>query len=184
MARLPYLKKSDLQLSEQHYYDEISEKRGFFPRPFSVLLNNPKAAVNVANLGSYVRFESSLPDQLREIVILTVAREMNNAYEFTHHASIAKNFGVSSDIIESIKNKITETLPEKEQLLIEFTKEVITSSKIPDILYNRINELIGTQGIVDLTVTITYYCLLARIMDVFEVTLEPNQDSLLWYIRK
>ena len=42
MARLPYLKKSDLQLSEQHYYDEISEKRGFFPRPFSVLLNNPK----------------------------------------------------------------------------------------------------------------------------------------------
>mgnify|MGYP001026515808 CR=1 FL=1 len=179
MARLPYLKRSDLLSSEQHYYDEISEKRDFFPRPFSVLLNNPKAAVKVANLGSYVRFESSLPHQIREIVILTVAREMNNAYEFTHHSSIAQNFGVTSNIIEAIKNNITETLPEKEKLFIAFTKNVMTSDKIPDIIYNRIKKLIGDQGVIDLTVTITYYCLLARIMDVFEVTLEPNQESQL-----
>ena len=30
MARLPYLKRSDLLSSEQHYYDEISEKRDFY----------------------------------------------------------------------------------------------------------------------------------------------------------
>ena len=99
MVRVPYLQRHDLPEDLQHYYDTISKKRNFFPRPFSVLLHQPEAAARVAQLGSYVRFESSLTDQIREIIILTTAREMNSVYEFTHHVHIAKDFVVSDEII-------------------------------------------------------------------------------------
>ena len=180
MVRVPYLQRNDLQENLQHYYDEISDKRDFFPRPFSVLLHQPEAAARVANLGSYVRFESSLTDEIREIIILTTAREVNSVYEFTHHVHIAKGFGVSTAAIDSIRKGTTpQGLTTEQAVFVRFTQELLRSGKVPNDLYNALEKLVGKEGIIDAGVTTTYYRLLASLMNIFEVTLEPEQQPLL-----
>ena len=180
MVRVPYLQRHDLPEDLQHYYDTISKKRDFFPRPFSVLLHQPEAATRVAQLGSYVRFESSLTDQIREIIILTTAREMNSVYEFTHHVHIAKDFGVSDEIIETIRMGTTpKGLTEEEAVFVNFTQELFRSGKVSDELYQSLENLVGKEGVVDVGLTTTYYRLLASLMNIFEVGLEPGQEPLL-----
>lgn len=180
MVRVPYLQKHDLSEDLQHYYETISKKREFFPRPFSVLLHQPEAAARVAQLGSYVRFESSLTDQIREIIILTTAREINSVYEFTHHVHIAKDFGVSDEIIETIRMGTSpKGLTEEQAVFVNFTQELLRSDKVSEDLYHSMENLVGKEGIVDIGLTTTYYRLLASLMNIFEVDLESGQEPLL-----
>mgnify|MGYP001234025338 CR=1 FL=1 len=180
MVRVPYLQRNDLQENLRHYYDEISNKRDFFPRPFSVLLHQPEAAARIANLGSYVRFESSLTDTIREMIILTTAREMNSVYEFTHHVHIAKGFGVSTSAINSIRKGTTpEGLTTEQAIFVRFTQELLRSGTVSTDLYNTLEKLVGVEGIIDAGLTATYYRLLANLMNIFEVGLEPEEQPLL-----
>jgi hypothetical protein len=76
MARIPLLtNKEDVAEDKQHIVEEIMGSRGGrISGPFSVLLHNPEAAGRSAHLGSALRFESTLPDALREVAINTAAR--------------------------------------------------------------------------------------------------------------
>ena len=84
MARLPYISREDLTEDKTHIYDRIAETRKGdiqakgMPRIFQLLLNNPEAAAPVAALGEYIRFSSNLDPVVREIAILSTAREMSS----------------------------------------------------------------------------------------------------------
>ena len=63
--------------------------------PFGVLLNSPKLAARVADTGAFVRFEFGQPEGLKETLIIATAREMKQQYEFSAHARLARQAGVS-----------------------------------------------------------------------------------------
>ena len=100
MARLPYVEREDLSEDKRHIYDRIAETRrgdkavSEIPRVFKLVLNSPDAARAVAALGEYVRFGSALDPVVREIAILSTARELRSQYEWTHHEPIARRVGV------------------------------------------------------------------------------------------
>ena len=78
MARIPqFTTEKDLSADQQDAFDEISASRGQISGPFSVLLNSPELARRAAHLGAYIRFESVLSDQTRELAIITVARHQS-----------------------------------------------------------------------------------------------------------
>ena len=64
MPRLPQLKAKD-QLPEAHreIHDYLVKTRGRVSDGFSALLNSPDLAGRIAHTGSYIRFESKLPDR-------------------------------------------------------------------------------------------------------------------------
>ena len=75
MANLPRIKnREDLPEEGWAAYDEIVGSRGGVSGPFSVLLNSPEAGRRVGHLGAYIRFESSLPEEVTELAILVTAR--------------------------------------------------------------------------------------------------------------
>ena len=73
-------KMSDEQLKV--YNKIISGPRGKFGGPFPALLRLPKAADLIQELGSWLRFESKMPSQLREIVILMAAHQWDCKIEW------------------------------------------------------------------------------------------------------
>ena len=91
MARIPYISRKELTTDGQEIYDHIAESRSNvakneeIPRVFQLLLNSPKAASALGKLGEYLRFESSLDPVIREIAILSVARQLGSRYEWAHH---------------------------------------------------------------------------------------------------
>ncbi len=86
MARLSEVTRDQLKAEDQEYFDQIVGSRGSIRGPYGVLLHSPKLAARVAHTGTYVRFDCDIPNGLKEVVIITTAREIKSQYEFTAHA--------------------------------------------------------------------------------------------------
>lgn len=102
MPRLPEISRDQLNPQEQQFFDEIVGTRGGVRGPYGVLLHSPDLASSVAHTGTYLRFESDMPNALKEVVILTTAREIKSQFEFTSHVALARRAGVSEDTIRAI----------------------------------------------------------------------------------
>ena len=82
MARIPLVTRDDVPEREKGAYDAFMKSRGNRPNvgPYSLLLHMPEMAQRLEALRTYIRGEASLPQKLQELVMLTVAREMDCAF--------------------------------------------------------------------------------------------------------
>ncbi len=180
MARVPALSREDVPEDKRHIYDEIAASRGEVSGPFSALINSPDVAGRVANLGTYIRFESTLPGTVQELAILTASRELNCQYEWTHHETLAHKAGVSDNAIEAVRDRRDLVgLTREDASVIQFVREAIRSHRVSDETFGEARKLFGTQQITDLTATIAYYSMIAICLNTLEVELEPGLTPLL-----
>lgn len=177
MARIPQISGKDEVAEEYHHIvDSISSSRGRISGPFSVLLHSPEVAGRAAHLGAYIRFDSTLPGDLREVAINTAAREFDCDYEWAAHARLAKEAGVSDEAIDAIANRgELDALSEDEALVIQYGRELFRDHRISDATYKAAEARFGVQGVVELTATMGYYGMLACALNAFEV--EPPADA-------
>src|SRR5439155_10294089 len=75
MARVPYVQREQLKPEEQKHFDAIAGSRGRVGPNFQTLLNSPEAGGRFAGFGEYVRFHGDVPERLKELAIITAARE-------------------------------------------------------------------------------------------------------------
>ena len=103
MSRLPKLEADQMSADQKRVVAEItSGPRGEVRGPFIPLLHNPKAADAVQRMGSFLRFDGTLPGALREMVILVVARQWTAQYEWFAHHKIALDEGLDPAIADAI----------------------------------------------------------------------------------
>ena len=175
MARLPEISRDQLNPQEQQFFDEIVGSRGGVRGPYGVLLHSPDLAHRVAHTGTYLRFECDLPNNLKEVVILTTAREIRSQFEYTAHAQLARQAGVSEETIQAITDgKAPEGLPDDEALLVRYALELLRNRKITDDTFNAVQGKYGNQGVVDLTALIGHYLLVGQVLAAFDVGLSPG----------
>jgi alkylhydroperoxidase family enzyme len=186
MARVPYISKDDLPQDKQHIYDHINqtrssvEEKAGVPNSFRALLNSPAAAEVVGALGEYIRFKSPLHPAIRETAILSVAKELNSQYEWTHHEPVARSAGVRDEVIASIlSGRAPMGLPAKEGVFAQASKEFVRNGVISERTYQAIEHLLGPQQTVDLIVTIGYYVMLNNVLGSLGVELEDGLKPLL-----
>ena len=175
MARLPSITREQLKPEDQRYFDEIAGSRGGIRGPYGVLLHSPDLAARVAATGAYVRFDFDLPNSLKEVVILATAKELNNQYEFSAHARLAREAGVAEETIRSIaQGTAPQGLSGDEAMLVRYARELLGDRKISDATFNAAKNKLGDQGVVDLTALIGHYLLVAQILTAFDVELAPG----------
>lgn len=179
-TRTPYLTERD-QVSEdgRESYDSVLESRGRISGPFGVLLNSPELAGRAGHLGAYVRFEGGLPDAVRELAILTTAREFDCAYEWAAHEPIAREAGVREEAIETVADREPpDDLSETEALLVNYGRHLFGEYVVPDDLFDEARTTFGVEGVVELTATMGYYSMIACVLNAFEVTPEEGGPEL------
>ena len=175
MARVPYLGREDLSADKQHVFDRIAESRGRVGNVFRALLNSPEAAEVVAAVGEHVRYRSSLDPVIREIAILSTAREHGNDYEWAHHEALAREVGVRDEVVEAIRSgRAPMGLPAKEGVFAQAARELVRDGTLTDRTFQAVEHLLGPQLTVELIVTIGYYTMLSRVMTALGVELEEG----------
>ncbi len=175
MARLPNLTREQLKPEDQKYYDEIVGTRGSIRGPFGALLHSPDLAARIAATGAYVRFDFNLPNPLKEVLVLTAAREINSQYAFTAHARLAREANVSEDTIRAIaQGTAPQGLSGDEAMLVKYALELLREHKISDATYNAVQDRFGVRTTVELTGLIGHYMLVGLILAAFEVDLFPG----------
>jgi 4-carboxymuconolactone decarboxylase len=130
----------------------------------------PEVAQKLEALRVCIRDETSLPQKLQELVMLTVAREMNCAYIWFAHAAAAKKAGVRSSVIDDIREQreLTGLSPE-EQTVVEFARELLRNRKVSQAPFERASASFGQRGTLTLTNLIGCYAALAYFMNVYEL---------------
>src|SRR5436309_13630187 len=107
MARIPLATREQIAEKEQPVYDAFMASRTNRPNigPYSLLLHMPEMAQRLEALRTSIRDEASLPQKLQELVMITVAREMNCAFIWYAHAAAARQAGVRGDIVDNIRER-------------------------------------------------------------------------------
>ena len=175
MARVRYVSRDELTPDKRPIYDRIAETRGSVVNVFQALLNSPDAAAAVANLGEYVRYRSPLAPTIREIAILSTARELNFEYEWAYHEPVAREVGVSDKVIDSIRSgRAPMGIPAKEGVFAQAAKELVRDGRLSDRTFQAIEHLLGPLQTVDLIVLVGFYTMLGRAIASLGVELGPG----------
>ena len=178
MAKVPLRSREELPPNKQHIYDSIAGTRGSVLNVFTALLNSPDAAEAAGNLGAYLRYRSPLDPGSREIAILTVARELDVAYEWAHHEPVGREVGVRDEVIESIRSgRAPMGLPAKEGVFAQAAKELVRNRKLTDRTYQAVEHLIGPAQTIDLIVLVGYYSLLAGVINTLDIELDEGTTA-------
>ena len=141
--------------------------RGSVRGPFAVLLNSPGTFAPAQALGAYLRFESTIPDDLRELAILVTARHWRQDYEWTVHAVLAAKAGIHARAIDALAaGTDARDLTAGQTQVMLFCEQLHRSGTVDDATFARAEEILGTTGIIDLCAVCGYYALLAMVMNV------------------
>lgn len=180
MARIPlFATKEGLPPQAHHVFDAIAQSRGWIAGPFALMLNSPQVAGRVAHLGAYLRFESVLSLDERELATLTAAREIDCDYEWSLHVDLARTAGVREEAIDVIGNNGSlDQLTDREALIVAYGRELIPGHRVSSVTFEAAHRVFGDQGMLDLTVTMGYYAMLAFALNAFEVEPSPGTPRL------
>ncbi len=145
----------------------LSSGRTSLGGPFNVMLRSPAMGDLAQGLGAQIRFHSSLPSRLNELVIITTARYWMVQYEWNAHRRAAAQAGVSEEIITAIANgKRPAKLAADEAAVFNFASELLKTHGVSDATYATAKNTVGERGIVDMMFAMGYYQTVAMLLNV------------------
>lgn len=152
--------------------------RGGLIGPFVPLLRAPELMTRVQLVGEYLRFESVTPDALRELVILMVARDWDQDFEWGHHIGIARAAGLSEDVISAIARRLPLSGPPSEAAVWRLVDELTRTHAVTDDTYQVALSLLGDEALIEVVVTVGYYVTLAMAMNVARTPVPADYERL------
>jgi 4-carboxymuconolactone decarboxylase len=181
-SRLPLIPRDQLDANGQKIFDAINGPGQTNPRlgPPANSLYALAPSEPYDRLNQLLRKTVAGP-RFFEICTLIAAREYDQQYEWTGHEIAAQRAGVEQNIIDTIKfNRGLEGLPEKEATIIQYGRDLFHKHKVDLALYNKVVELFGRQGMMELTMTIGDYAMTAILLNAVDQQLPPDRKPLLW----
>lgn len=172
MARIPPATRDDVPEGEKGAYDEFMKSRGNRRNvgPYSLLLYMPEMAQRLEALRTYIRGEPSLPQKLQELVMISVAREMDCAFIWYAHAAAARQAGVRDAIVDNIREKKPLTNLDADELtVVNFTRELLQQRKVSQPTFDAAIARFGRRGVMTLTNLVACYAVLAYNMNTYEL---------------
>jgi 4-carboxymuconolactone decarboxylase len=156
----------------------IAGPRGRLSGPFIALLRSPELFERTQRLGEYLRFQSIVPQRLRELAILSTARHWHQNYEWQAHAPIAERLGISRRLIDALATEaVPEGLESDEAIVLSFCAELYQNRAVSDTVYLQALSLLGEDGVVELCGICGYYALLAMVLNVARTGLPPGAPA-------
>ncbi len=173
MARIPYPNIEDLP-------EKIRTAAEKLP-PLNIMrmfLNAPTNALPLLSFGQSILTKQELDAHLRELAILRVAHLTGANYEWTQHVPIAKETGVTDEQVEAVpQGAAAAAFDDLEKRVLRFTDEVTQNVKASQETFQALEKDLGPRQMVELALAIGFYGMVARIMESFEVELEPTAGT-------
>ena len=173
MARIPYPNLEDLPEKVRVAAEKLP--------PLNIMkmfLNAPTNAIPLLVFGQSILTKQELDDHLRELAILRVAHLTGANYEWTQHVPLAKETGVTDAQVEALpQGADADAFNEVEKNVIRFTDEVTQDVKASAETFAALEKDLGPRQMVELALAIGFYGMVARVMESFEVELEPTAGT-------
>ncbi len=179
-SRLPPLSPDAYdQAQKDAQADFMATRKVGFSGPWHVFIRSPELLTHAQRMGEYLRYRCKLSGRISEFVILLVARDWTQDYEFGTHRKHGLTAGLTEAIIDAVRDgRRPEGLDEELSVIWDFVTELLRARRVSDTSYGRALARFGEQGIIDLAGIIGYYSLLAMTMNVARVA-PPQGEACL-----
>ena len=183
-SRLPLKRREDLDEEGKKVYDFLvdpeSQTLAGLTGPRGFYLYSPKAGQHLSLANTYLRFESGLDPQVRELAILVIAREMRSQFEWTMHEPVAREVGLEPAAIEVVRdNKSPQNLTERNALIIRFGRELVREPKLSSETFSQVAQAFGEEELVTLTLLMGNYMRTALLLRAVDMQIPVDREPLL-----
>jgi len=181
--RLPVPRREDLDETGRKLYDRATTPGATIAGlqgPAGVQLYSTRTAHLLTALNRYLRYEASISARVREIAILTTARELDSQFEWVAHEPQALKEGIEPNVIDIIKHrKTTSGLPEPDAMVIELGRQVWRDHKVTSELFARLKAQFGANKLIDLVLLMGNYAGTAALLAAVDMQLHKGKEPLL-----
>ena len=179
MARVKLIEKAEAAPKILEVYQKIEDNGAKVINLFKALANSPTGIMlNTIRLGSAILGQTSLAPKLREMTILRVAKICGSEYEWKQHEAIARQVGLSDEQIKAIADwKESDRFNDEECAVLQYVDEVASKVSVSDQTFNALKKYFNDSTIVELTVTVGYYSMLARVLVPLQVEVDASYVS-------
>lgn len=150
----------------------IKARRGGELTPLDgLLLHSPPLAAAWNHLFKVVRTQTTIPADIRELVILRVAMLNAADYEWAAHEPIAREAGLTNEQLAGLReHAISAVFDARQTVVLNYTDRMTVNVKVSDDEFVKLEDSFDERQIVELTATIASYNLVSRFLVAMELT--------------
>ena len=157
-ARLPYVKKSDLDAKTQKSLAPFVSKDDTLRGPLAFAAYNPAVAQALFDLHNAAVPGGSLDPHTRELAILVACRETNYNLEWNGHEAAARKAGIDDKVIDVVRRRgPLKGLDAKDAEVIRFGREMFHDKKVDSATFAKAVEYWGKPGTMDMVAVMSTY---------------------------
>lgn len=145
--------------------------------PGGIQLHSPELSRHSRPLNHYLRYEAGLSGRVRELAILTTARELGSQFEWAAHESEARREGVSDLAIDIIRHRrALGRLDEPDAIIIQMGREIFGDRMVCKATFARALKQFDRRRLVDIVALMGNYAATAALLTAFDMQLDPGQE--------
>ena len=159
-ARLPYLKKSDVDEKGQKIFDTLPGrgKDDILRGPLAFSAYNMAAAQALHDLHDAAVTGGTLDPRTRELAILVACRETNYNLEWNGHEAIGLKAGLDAKLIDVVRyNRPLTGLNERDTTVIRLGRQMFHDKKVDSATFAKALEFWGKRGTMDMVAVMNTY---------------------------
>ena len=156
-ARLPYLKKSDMDAGGQKLLDIFKSKDETLRGPLAFSAYNSAVALALSDLHN-AAVGGTLDPHTRELAIMVACRETNYNLEWNGHEASALKAGIDGKVLDVVRNnRALDGLNEKDATVVRFGRQMFHDKRVDSATFAKVVELWGKRGAMDMVAVMNTY---------------------------
>ncbi len=187
--RLPPIAPADLSPEQKPLYDDMRRgisgsfsafrteaPDGALIGPWNAWLHEPAIGRAIWDLTLAMTAQASLPDPVRQIVILAVGARFNAAYELYAHIAVAEKEGMAPERLATITAdlKPVDFTPE-ESIAFDLAYALVRGGTLPEPVYALALKTFGQHGLNEMIYLVGLYAMVSTTLNGFNIPV-PERD--------
>jgi 4-carboxymuconolactone decarboxylase len=181
--RLALPKREELDEDGKKVYDRATRPGATLAGlqgPSGIQLFSPKTAAHQSALNHYLRYAAGFTPHVREVAILTTAREMDSQFEWVAHEPEALKEGVPQAVVDAIKyRRSTAGLDDIDAIVIELGRQIWRDHKVASETFAKAKAIFGPNKLIELVMLMGNYAATAALLAAVDMQLHPGKRPLL-----
>jgi hypothetical protein len=103
-------------------------------------------------------------------------------YEWSHHVKIGHDFGVSDADIQALIDDTAGkpvTIDATAATVLRAAREITSDGAMTGATFASLQATLGNELVVDLTITVSFYCAVVRVLATLQIDVEPDYQPYL-----
>ncbi len=187
--RLPLIPPSELSAEQQALYADMKQgiasnfnvfktirEDGALMGAWNPWLHEPVIGKAIWDLTLAMTAKASLPDNIRQLVILVVGVRFDAAYEIYAHIAVAEHEGMTEARLGSLVADLKPSdLAADESVAFDVAYKLVRGGTLPEPLYRLAVDAFGQHGTNELIYLVGLYSLVSTTLNGFNVPV-PERD--------